>query len=223
MGEQGEDSMSERMTMRGIPFAAMKEKLLRKLRGGIKVPFVNLVATIDLRRLPQDEARENDPAFKHAIALRTLRRLIAVFPELHAFYHPSVETDFAGCLALLDFYHQYIPLFHEPARETQVRNLLFGLDKAVRDDGFKKVIAEEIAKSNLRSGVPERATVLLDDRAGLSRDPAFVAQLRADIEAYEHHYGSRAGLIRSLDLWKSFSGDTRGRSLRFFLSKTGIW
>lgn len=210
------------MTIRGIPIAVMKEKLLQKLRGGMRVPFVNLVARVDIRRLPEGEAREASHALEHAVALRVLRKLIGLFPEMRRFYHSSVETDFEECKALLDFYHQYIPLIYEPAKETQIRNLLYGLDKAIQDAGFKRLIAQEIAQSNIRSGVPERATELLDIDACSPQEQAIVAQLRADIEAYEDHYQSRAGLIRSLDLWKSFSGDTRGRSLAFFLSKIGI-
>ena len=210
------------MTIRGISIAAVKAKLFQKLRGGLRAPFMNLVARIDIRRLPEGEACETNRAIEHAVALRVLHKLTGLFPELRRFYHSSVETDFEECKALLDFYHQYIPSIYEPAKETQTRNLLYGLDKAVLDAGFKRVIAREIAKSNIRSGVPERATELLSGEASSSEDQALVAQLRADIEAYEDHYQSREGLIRSLDLWKSFAGDTRGRSLAFFFSKIGI-
>jgi SAM-dependent methyltransferase len=198
----------------------IKYKILKKLREGITIPYVHLVVKVDVRMAQQPTNLKKGISLEHSIGLRKLQRLIKLFPELSLFYHSSVETQFEDCKALLDFYHSFsIPLIYKPAKETHLRNLLFCLQKTVHDDGFKNLIAKEIAKSNLRSGVPERATELLHAADDSPNEQALATQLRNDIDEYEKRYESKAGLIRTIDLWRKLPGDTRGISLAFFFKQ----
>ena len=150
--------------------------------------------------------------------VREIEHLCSVLPDLQAFRNPTTVTDAATLDAVLEFLHDVIPHYHEQARETQLRRLLVRLHDAVEDADYRSRLMVEIAKSNLRSGIPDRATGLaqLDpDRPG---NQCLLAELERQTAAAEAGYGSRAGLIENLPRWTSLSGDTRGRSLIAVLS-----
>ena len=154
-----------------------------------------------------------DDRHELAVYLRQIRKHIELFPELSLFYHHSVETDLQACLALFEFNNNFIPLFHDQSKETQRRRLLANLKDAVPDVAYRNSLDIEVAKSNLRSGVPDRARTLgaLDRQA--SKNAALIDDLEFKVAEYEKYYGAVAGLIPSLDIWEGMKGDVRGRSL----------
>jgi SAM-dependent methyltransferase len=180
-------------------------RIQRILEQGPRLPLLGVRVRVKLER----EAGPRPP--EHHVFRNTLRRLITLFPELKVFDHPSVDDDARACAAALDFLHEYIPLIHDPARETQKRRLLTRLRDRVTDEDYRRQLTREIAKSDVRSGVPERATILLGDVRG--EDEESVRDLQAQIARFEERYGARAGLITSLDAWSAMAGDVRGQSL----------
>jgi SAM-dependent methyltransferase len=76
------------------------------------------------------------------------------------------------------------------------------------DVSYKQQLTLEIAKSDLRSGVPERATTLLTEAVD---DPGVITKLRTDIARFEGRYG--APLITHQKVWAGIPGDVRGQSL----------
>lgn len=195
---------------------SIKSRILEKLRSGFKLHFFKIFIKVDLCRINECRINE-DGELEHIIILRQIKKLIDLFPELKRFYCSSVETRFEYCKALLDFYNEYIPLIYEPAKETQVRRLLFRLQQAVKSSEFHDIIENEVAMSNLRSGVPERATRLLSTSDVSGEHQAVVSRLQRDIDEFEKNYQAKAGLIRSIDIWGNMPGDVRGKSLVYFL------
>ncbi len=182
-------------------------RIQRRLEQGSKLPLIGLRVRLHVERSAGAKSAE------HEVFRNVLRRLIALFPELARFAHASAESDVATCTATLAFMHDYLPLFHAPARETQLRRLLTQLRSQVPDEGYRQQLTLEIARSDLRSGIPERATVLLRERATTPEERELVRTLEEEIARFERHYGARAGLIPNLEVWRSIPGDVRGQSL----------
>jgi len=182
-------------------------RLRNRLARGAELPLLRLRASLRIERT--DGAK---PA-AHAVFRNTLRHLVTRFPELKRFVHPATDTDARACMAALDFVHDYLPLIYEGARETHLRTLLTRLRNQVTDEGYYRQLTLEIARSDLRSGVPERATILLGEPVMTAEDADLIRRLRADIELFERRYGALAGLIPSLDTWRAIPGDVRGQSL----------
>ena len=182
-------------------------RIRTRLARGSNLPFLGVRVSVNVER-----SSGATPA-AHQVFRNTLRRLVELFPDLRRYVHPTTETDPRACLAALDFVYDYLPLIHEPARETQLRRLLTRLREQVADEPYRRQLAREIAKSDVRSGVPDRATILLESAPADDEERALVRKLEADIELYERRYAARAALIRSLDVWRAIPGDVRGQSL----------
>jgi SAM-dependent methyltransferase len=182
-------------------------RIHRSLDQGFAVPLLNLHLRVNIaRRVAVDSA-------PHQVTSHTIDRLVSLFPALARFVHPAVKNDASSSNALLDFLHEYLPLIYEPAREAQVRRLLARLRDRVSNDDFKRQLTLEIARSDARSGVCDRATALLNEPATTEEDKALVAKLRRDIDLFENRYAAAAGLIPSRDVWAATPGDVRGQSL----------
>lgn len=181
------------------------QQLRATLERGAAIPLVGLRVGIRVER--RDGATK--PA--HEVFRNTLRRLVELFPELQRFAHPATDSDARACLAALDAAYDYLPVIFEGARETQLRRILARLRDRVEDADYRRQLTLEIARSDVRSGVPERATVLL--REGAEQDGALLRKLQADIELFERRYGARAGLIPAQEVWSGIPGDVRGQSL----------
>jgi len=186
----------------------MKQKLLATLRKGVRVPLTQVDVKIGISR-QSPVGRQA----KHNVLLRQIDHLRTLFPELEAYYHSSVKADMESCEALLDFYNDLVPLIYEAARETQRRRLLFRLNRHVKDKPYADLIKREIAKSDLRSGVPERASFLLKESHTNGLSAELRNRLQNDIDEFEKQYESRSDLIRSLSIWTGMTGDVRGRTL----------
>jgi SAM-dependent methyltransferase len=183
--------------------------LLHRLRAtlerGADIPLVGVRVGIRVER------RDGATKPGHEVFRNTLRRLVELFPELQRFAHPATDSDARACLAALDAAYDYLPLIFEGARETQLRRILTRLRDRVTDADYRRQLTLEIARSDVRSGVPERATVLLRESREEDRD--LLRRLQADIELFERRYGARAGLIPAQDVWSGIPGDVRGQSL----------
>jgi SAM-dependent methyltransferase len=136
-----------------------------------------------------------------------VRRVIELVPELEPLSPPPglAAAELNGVLVAFE---NLIPLWHEPARETQRRNAIVRLQESATDPGWYRSLMIELAKSNLESGVPDRAALLLST-AGSQMGP----ELKSAVAEFERAYGSRAGLITEIDRWVTLEGDARGRSL----------
>lgn len=189
----------------------MAARILHRIRGrlarGSSLPLLGMHVSVHVER------RSGATPSAHQVFRNTLARLVELFPQLGRFVHPSTNDDARACLAALDFAYAYLPLIHEGARETHLRTLLARLRSRVADEEYRRQLTREIAKSDVRSGVPDRATILLRTPPADDEERALVATLEADIATFERRYAARAGLIPSLDAWRSIPGDVRGQSL----------
>ncbi|MHB8470245.1 MAG: class I SAM-dependent methyltransferase [Gaiellaceae bacterium] len=163
-------------------------------------------AVITVRRRGRQEIV--DDAWHHVLR-RHVRRLAELFPELSAVVQPVLAVEPHATESLFDFCNEFLPLIYGPARETQKRNLLLRLCAALHTEEAERSLRLAIARSDLRSGVPERATSL----AALEDDDPVRGELDRSIEDHERLYGARAGMIYSLQHWNALRGDPRGRSL----------
>jgi SAM-dependent methyltransferase len=161
---------------------------------------------VSIRRKRSDAGA--DPV-SNAVLLRHVRRMVTLFPALGETVEPVFATEPDSVPAVLAFCNEYVALVHEPAREVHVRNLLVRLRAELDDATAQRHIDMLIARSDLRSGVVDRALVL---RSLPEHD---VARQAVDVAANEHdeRYGSAAGMIRERSSWETLPGDTRGRSL----------
>lgn len=163
----------------------------------MKLSFAGLSITL---------ARERkEKAGVHGVYERHIQALLVRFPALRTYQLPTnagVDKQ-----ALLDFYTAVLPLVYEPAREAALRSHLFLLRKKCTGNSRAQV-EKEIAKSNLRSGVVERALAL--------------AEAKPEMEEFERYYGARFGYLPHLSLWGTMPGDIRGNSLAWLFKKQGI-
>jgi len=184
---------------------AILRKIRKKLAEGVPIPSTNFSAkfTIEQKTIHSVSEVEN------RINIGLVKKLIDLFPQLQLYYHPSIEQDHEAIQGLLEFYYSYIPFIHQPARETQLRNLLHRFNARINHPEFKKIVRIEICKSDMRSGVIDRAIELLEDS---SVEEGIQSKLKGLIAKAEEKYGAKEGLIPLNALWKNISAD-RGRCL----------
>jgi hypothetical protein len=106
-----------------------------------------------------------------AVQTRHLARLVELFPDLGPVVDPVLASEPDAVPALIAFGNDYVGMVHGPARETQLRNLLTRLRSTLGSEAGRNAVTLEIARSDLRSGIPERAGALLHvgDESGTSR------------------------------------------------------
>ncbi|HLY65609.1 MAG TPA: methyltransferase domain-containing protein [Chloroflexota bacterium] len=179
----------------------MLSKVRKRLEGGVDVPWSRVQIQVLARR-----RATTTPTASQSVTLRHIGRLLELFPELRPFCHDSIQDHPKYAARLLAFMEDYLPLFHEPARETQLRRLLFDLRQTIANPGFQRQLDREIAQSNLRSGVANRALSLKHS-----------AELRAELEEFEKRYESKSPIFS--DAWDGLTGDVRGRSLRAYFAE----
>lgn len=195
-----------------MTLAGLLMQVRSRLDRGVDLPIVGLQVSLKISRRSSPEEAEL------RVLSSTIRRIATLFPDVKRFVHPSADLDPSTCVALLDFLHDYLPLIYKNARETQLRRLLVRLRDRVRDEDYRQQVTLEIAKSDLRSGIPERATALLNHPT----ESEIASLLRREIDVFEQRYAARAGLITSLDVWRSIPGDVRGQSLvAYFKAEAG--
>jgi len=144
---------------------------------------------------------------------RYVHRVIDLFPELEPLT-PATGLSAGELDIVLAALEDIVPLWHEPARETQRRNAIVRLQASATDVSWQRSLTIELAKSNLESGVPDRAVLLLGG-AGAEIGP----ELEHAVVEFEQSYGARAGLITELERWVTLEGDVRGRSLVTILER----
>jgi SAM-dependent methyltransferase len=172
-----------------------------KLEQGLKVPGTGR----SIRVFISGRAIPGDP-IAGAVLARHAKTLVERVPELVPFYHPSIGASPASTLAFLNFANGFVPMIRSEAHEPRLRSLLVHLREQVENDEYRDLLTREIAKSDLRNGLPERSTVLLDDEQTAD-------YLRAQIEEADRLYESEAPLIAARDTWLSLPGDPRGESV----------
>jgi predicted SAM-dependent methyltransferase len=183
-----------------------RQSLVSRLAGGITIgPAVITVR----RRRDANVDGANDVIRRHVV------RLADLFPDVAAIVRPVLAAEPEAVQAVFEFCNDYVPLIHEPARETQTRNLLSRLSAALDNEEARDVLRLAIARSDLRSGVSDRAVAL---KSLPSDDPARIELERANDE-HDAQYGARAGMIRRREHWTSLEGDVRGRSLVVVLER----
>ena len=140
---------------------------------------------------------------KSKIQVEYLRKciefLITRFPQYKLFYNPMMSPD--ELEHLYDTLNLLIGSTNEESKETHYRNTLSLLRKKATFSDVQKAIDEEIAKSNLISGIPDRALTLKNE------------EVKAQCVESDKAYESIVPLLENMNIWKSMIGDVRGRSL----------
>jgi hypothetical protein len=175
---------------------AIRERLAR----GIAIPRSRRVVRVTI-----EHGGADDPVARTVVA-RHVERLVELVPELERYWHPSVGESSTAATTFLAFANDFVPLVRAEAREPHIRSLLTRLRGGIVDPAHLRLIGERIAESDLESGLPERALVLLE-----GDDPEVVRALQSEIEAADAAY--EAPLIAGLSTWQRLEGDARGRSL----------
>jgi SAM-dependent methyltransferase len=199
MASHHDPSGGRRAHQRWFDFRSMTLK--SRLVAGVAIgPFL-----VSVRRRSGSTA---DP-ISNGVLRRQVQRMAVLFPALRDVTEPVLTAEPASVSAVLAFCNEYVALFHEPGREVQVRNLLVRLRASLDETASRNHVDTLIARSDLRSGVVDRALRL---RSLPEDDP--VRQV-LDAAAVEHDelYGSAAGMIRERKSWEGLAGDTRGASL----------
>jgi SAM-dependent methyltransferase len=153
-------------------------------------------------------ANSEDEVSGAALA-RHVARITVLFPALGDMVNPLLAAEPRAVRAVLGFCNDYVALVHEPAREVQLRNILVRLREKLTGDDSRQLVDQMLARSNLRSGVPDRAVLL----EALPEDDPVRQALKIASEEHDALYGARGGMIRSSAQWAGPAGDVRGRSL----------
>lgn len=133
------------------------------------------------------------------LALRHARELEKRFPDLLRFGLPLND---ATAVPILEFYNAYLPLIYPPAHDAHVRTLLYRLRSACPPAGL--AATKEIAKRDLKDGLPDRAGVLRECRdAG--------PELARQIIDFDASYGAAL-------LSKSWPGASRDAALLHYFT-----
>jgi hypothetical protein len=103
---------------------------------------------------------------------------------------------------VLQLFLEIIPAIDEQAREVCIRNALHRLHLKTQDPTLRNEVTREIARSDLRSGIPDRALVLRDDR--LLRN-----ELESQLKQSDEAYGASL-------LGRSWPDVSRGRTLCYY-------
>ena len=173
---------------------------------GLLPAFLIGPVVFSIRRKRSDSVA--DPV-SNAVLLRHVRRMVALFPVLGDTVEPLLAAEPDSVQAVLAFCNEWVALVHEPAREAHVRNLLERLRAEVDEAASRRHLDTLIARSDLRSGVVDRAVVL---RSLPEHDDARRA-FDSAADDHDERYGSVAGMIRERSSWERLAGDTRGLSL----------
>jgi SAM-dependent methyltransferase len=142
-----------------------------------------------------------------ALLERHVRHLLERVPELAALA-PKTGLNQRALLGVLDALEMAVPSWHEPARETLRRNVIVRLLELAGTGRTRRALTIELARSNFKSGVIDRAVLLLEE-AGEPIPP----ELNAAVEDFELRYEARAGLIVELRRWLALEGDPRSQSV----------
>ncbi len=196
---------------------SLKQTLVNRLRNGVRVPFTRIRMGLSLARVPEatpvteapppiEPANTTDLVVETEIIRDQILFLAEKFPELKAFL-PAGEVDRSDWMLIYDFINDYIPLIHPEGRETQIRRLLHRLRAGVESADYRSRLTEQVAHSDFRHGVIERATALLESA------PDIREELKAGIQEFERQYEADVPLIENMAVWRSLRGDVRANSL----------
>jgi SAM-dependent methyltransferase len=171
------------------------------LRRGFRVRLRGRTLLLVLETPP---ARERNRSEK-SLAERHLRHLADQYPDLHRL----LAGDFGQPYETLEAANAYVAVIDGRAREAQLRNALVALHSTASTDRRRREIELDLARSNFRSGVVDRAVLLLREEPA---DP-LCAAVRDQIAEFERFYQSLVPVVGNDQLSPSLGGDVRGRSL----------
>lgn len=103
---------------------------------------------------------------------------------------------------ILQLFLEIIPAIDEQAREVCIRNALHQLRLKARDPTLLDEVTREIARSDLRSGIPDRALVIRDDEVLRN-------ELESQLKQSDEAYGASL-------LGRSWPDVSRGRTLCYY-------
>lgn len=164
---------------------------------------------MDVKRwtFPRRHEREEDLPSPIRLDERHLAQLVSRFPEFEALATGiGTGRSVEEVSQALEAFELAVAVVHEPAREVQRRNAIVTLLALARDDGARRALQLELADSNFRSGVVERAAQTYD-----LLQVAPPEELVEAVAEFERRYAARAGLLPQLKTWSALVGDSRGR------------
>jgi SAM-dependent methyltransferase len=124
-----------------------------RLRKGLQVPVGSFRLNVSLSRA------ESKTELLVLLDLRQAQYLKQEYPFLKSFELPLNEETASE---VLQAYLNLIPLYSEGSKEVAVRNIMSDLCKSTRCVDLRAQATIEIAKSDLRNGVPDRAGILVN-------------------------------------------------------------
>src|SRR5207237_7797941 len=122
-----------------------------KLAGGLTVS----VRPVGLSLTQRPRATTSGTDATPQAVVRHIRRLAKLFPALSATVESTLAAEPEAAPALLAYCNEWVGATNKASRETQLRNLLVRLRAYLTSDRARELMTFEIARSDLRSGVPE--------------------------------------------------------------------
>ena len=139
---------------------------------------------------------ENSTGLLPALDLRQAAYLRAKYAKLE---NMAIVANERNAGDVLRFYFDVIPAIDDIAGEVCIRNALDRLKNRTSDPELKTLATREIARSDLRSGIPDRARILVDDEI-------HKAELELQLLLSDQAYGAKL-------LAQEWPGISRGQTL----------
>lgn len=174
-------------------------RLKRRVAAGIRIVVGPYVATLKLEKRRDTIADDNDLLCKLDVQLvEVLRGRYEFLRELRLSNTPETASEILQC------FYKIVAVLDPAAKEVVIRNSLHALMLQTLDPALKKQAILEIARSDLRSGIPDRAKLLVND-------PKFRDELIRQIKASDHAYGANL-------LAQDWGTPSRGMALCYYFS-----
>jgi SAM-dependent methyltransferase len=144
------------------------------------------------------------------IALRHIKGILKLCPDLEPHFHPDMGARLPAALAFLEFCNNSLVLFVPRAKNVHLRRQLAILKDKMITPEARAHLDRQIAILDLEDGVVERASIL-------ANDDYFGGIYAKELAEFDDQYGARPRFLSEAREALDFSGDVRGNSILWFV------
>jgi len=173
------------------------QRIKNFIKRGITVSFGKYRIQLILSKIP---ASASLPPGIADMLIRQIHYLEKTIPEIREFSgHVTSET----AQQILEFYFALLPALHSEAKEAYFRSVCGKLARITKDEALRQKLVNSIAASDLRCGIPDRATIL-------KKNKVLRSELQIQTDQLEKAYGARL-------ISEDWANADRGLSLKYYL------
>ena len=182
-----------------VSLLGLFRRLKHNMARGFSVRLLSFKVTLRINRSLVDAIDSQESNKLEVFYLRQTQFLREKYPELF-----RMKLSLSGDTAerIFQLFMEIIPALDEQAKEVCIRNALHRFRLDVNNSKLASEATREIACSDLRSGMPDRAFLLKDD-------PSFEHELESQLRHSDESYGAPL-------LGYSWPDASRGRSLCYY-------